>query len=189
MTHTPPKSTKFFKGPYTGVGFNLFSQTFGTGPDTRGVQKFIITVTTGNLFGPSPVYRQEFTMNQLYELNDQTIYISNRPRENIREDLPTKFVPIEAEIDGSGGLYIASVPGANQELDVVAEQVANHENDSSEPKNDGEWEWNEENVDDFSDSIFPKNKFAHQKRFVGFRPQNPCHLCFHGMDHRCGFQH
>ena len=156
-----------FKGPYKKVGYNAFSQTMGTGPDTRGVSKVIITITSGNLFGENTdLFRQEYTINELKDLNGRVVYLSAQKRGENRT---------------SGGLQFSEVslsaPSPYEHYDVEFP-----DNDEEEDEEEDEYEF------DFSDNILPQNSFSSTNDFIVSRKTNPCNQCFFGTDHRCGWQ-
>ena len=155
------------KGPGKKVGYNLFSQTMGTGPDQRGISEIIVTVTSGNLYGENTeLFRQEYTVNELKELNGKVIYLSSQKRDIDRP---------------SGGLIFTEVPLSKEsefghydvELPVFEEEEEEEEEES---------EYN------FSDNILPPNSFIQTRGFTISRKISPCNQCFHGNDHQCGFQ-
>ena len=151
-----------FKGPSKSVGYNYLSQTMGTGPDQNGVSELIITVTSGNLFGEQTyLIRQEYTVNELKQLNGRVIYISSQKRD------------VE---QSSGGLEFTEIP-------LSTESDFEHY-DVEIPEIDEEEEDEEESKYNFSDNILPKNSFfpsafSDRTRY--------CQACFHGNDHKCGY--
>ena len=151
-----------FKGPSKSVGYNYFSQTMGTGPDLNGVSELIITVTSGNLFGEQTyLFRQEYTVNELQQLNGRVIYISSQKRD------------VE---QSSGGIEFTEIP-LSTESDFEHYDVEIPEIDEDE-EDEGESKYN------FSDNILPKNSFF--PLFIRDRTIL-CDDCFHGRDHKCGY--
>ena len=94
-----PKQQKKFSGNRPGVGFNYWWQTFGTGPDTNGIQKFCIEVTSGNLYSSGQtVFRREYTLQELYTLQGGMVYISSVTSQNPNNSKGDDFEDID-ELD------------------------------------------------------------------------------------------
>jgi hypothetical protein len=150
-----------FKGPSKSVGYNYFSQTMGTGPDLKGVSELIITVTSGNLFAENTeLFRQEYTVNELKQLNGRVIYISSQKRD------------VE---QSSGGFEFTEIP-LSTESDFEHYDVEIPESDENE-------ESEEKSKYNISNNILPKNSF-----FPSFIRDRTilCGGCFRGDDHKCG---
>ena len=67
--------------PRNGIGFNYLKQLFQTSTKTHGITSIEITITSGNLFsvGDDELFKQSYTMEELRELNNQTLILSNKP--------------------------------------------------------------------------------------------------------------
>ena len=77
----PERRSKHTKGPRNGIGFNYLKQLFQTSTKTHGITSIEITITSGNLFsvGDDELFKQSYTMEELRELNNQTLILSNKP--------------------------------------------------------------------------------------------------------------
>jgi DGQHR domain-containing protein len=163
-----------FKGPYKKVGYNKFTQTMGTGPDKNIVKTLIVTITSGNLYAANTtVFRQEYTVNELKNLNGREIYLTSQTRSSGEESEDLTFTEMKIESVGDTGHYEIQTKYPREDLDEEEDIFE----DVEEP-----------DEYDFADNILPMNRFKPESAYVLSRKSNPCQQCFHGNDHRCGYQ-
>lgn len=163
-----------FRGPHKRVGYNKFTQTMGTGPDLHHVKQLILTINSGNLYGENTtVFRQEYTVNELKNLNGREIYLTSQTRSSEEESENLTFSDMELTSDGDTGHYEIQNKHPKDDLDEQEKILDGME---------GPDEY------DFNDNILPMNSFKPLKEFITSRKSNPCQQCFHGNDHRCGYQ-
>ena len=172
--HTPPQRDKLHQGNIGQVGFNYFSQTLGTGPDTRGIQKFCIEVTTANLYSSGQtVFRREYSLSELYALQDGLVYISNEASRNPNNTKGDEFEDLDKLGEDKKDHY--SVPSYRE--------IGDNESD------DGEQVDHEPSLlDDLYNSPLPKNSFIHRPVYHRWSLSQRCNACFHGRDHNCRFE-
>lgn len=176
--HTPPLRDKLHQGNIGQVGFNYFWQTFGTGPDSRGIQKFCIEVTTANLYSSGQtVFRREYTLQELYALQGGLVYISSETSRNPNNSKGDDFEDIEELDDDKDDHYAVPFYAEEDDKEPEEDDGENAERVESEPTLE----------EDLYNSPLPKNSFSHRPVYHRWSQSQRCNHCFHGIDHRCRF--
>ena len=112
-------------------------------------------------------------MNELKNLNGREIYLTSQTRSSEEESENLTFSDMELTSDGDTGHYEFQTKLPRDDLDEEEEIL----DDIEEP-----------DEYDFNDNILPMNSFRPFSEFIDSRKSNPCQQCFHGNDHRCGYQ-
>ena len=170
---------KLHRGNMAQVGFNYFWQTFGTGPDTRGIQKFCIEVTTANLYSSGQtVFRREYTLQELYALQGGLVYISEESRRNPNNTKGDDFEDIDELGEDKDDHY------------AVPSYTEDHKEDREDENGgtDERMEYEPSLEEDLYNSPLPKNSFIHRPVVHQWSQSQRCNACFHGRDHNCRFE-
>jgi len=167
----PERRSKHTKGPRNGIGFNYLKQLFQTSTKTHGITSIEITITSGNLFsvGDDELFKQSYTMEELRELNNQTLILSNKPTQLDLKNSKIDIDEFELTTPSSVNHYVFKYD--EDEISLESEEQIDAENMEEEiilrgppPKNQG---------------FFPKNilklKYKYRTNI------NQCQACFHGI--------
>lgn len=189
---------KSTEGNIDRIGFNFYEQKFfsATTSKVHGIKSLIITITSQNLFdgGPSVIYNQEYTIEELRNIGESGVLLSNQETKMNYENLSFTMNKLELEnINDENSIthhYAIQIDKDLFESSKTIEDVDLEKKDIELEK-----ERREDILSSLSSLPTPPNKYSHSETNINnrikyqpkFFPQ--CNACFHGIHDQasCGY--
>ena len=183
------------KGNRDRIGFNFYEQSFLSATKKHGIKSLIISITSRNLFmdAPDVIYEQEFTLNELRDIGESGLILSNQKSKMTFDNLTFSLNEIDLENVDVGKPTTYHYAIQNNEESFGRSITIGDADDEKEGTELEMEELEEEMLSSLPSLPLPRNKQSHNdadiRNRIKYQPSiSPCNACFHGLHDRasCG---